>query len=271
MHAHNQATRYAIAPLLASLLLALSACGGGGGGGEAPAAGGPSASALGASAPAASATGVSQTTDTSTSSGTPSASNPTAAPEPATVDTVSTSVSFQLPPNVRNLTVQEPSSARVLTGNALDNHIVGSPFVYEEIYGLDGDDILDGGGRHGAMLDGGNGNDRLIVSFGELRGGAGADTFVAAGRGAHTSPDTPIAIVDFNAAEGDRIEIVSTQAHSSADLFARGMLRFDAATSTLTLDFDPATTGRTSVDQVFILQGVRSFDPSWVTFTVPAR
>jgi len=107
-------------------------------------------------------------------------------------DVILTSVSYQLPVNVENLRALEPSSARVLTGNALANHIVGSPFVHEEIHGLDGDDILDGGGRHGGFLDGGNGNDRLLVSFGELRGGAGADTFVAAGPGAQTSPETPI-------------------------------------------------------------------------------
>lgn len=280
MQSKTKATRYGVAPLLASLLMALSACGGGGGG-EASAAS-PSAKAMGASTTAPSATGTSQSTDASTPPNTnpqPAATTPPPAtdtsgtntaspPQPAITETVSTSVSYQLPPNVRNLMVQEPSSARVLTGNALDNHIVGSPFVYEEIYGLDGDDVLDGGGRHGGMLDGGNGNDRLIVSFGELRGGPGADTFVAAGRGAHTSPETPITIVDFNAAEGDRIEIVSTQAWSSADLFARGILRFDAATSTLTLDFDPATTGPGSVDQVIVLRGVRQFDPAWVSFTV---
>lgn len=283
MQSKTKATRYGVAPLLASLLMALSACGGGGGG-QASAAS-PSATALGASTAAPSATGASPSTDASTPTNTnaqPATTTTTTAspatdtqgantastPQPAITDTVSTSVSYQLPPNVRNLTVQEPSSATVLTGNALDNHIVGSPFVYEEIYGLDGDDVLDGGGRHGGMLDGGNGNDRLIVSFGELRGGPGADTFVAAGRGAHTSPDTPITIVDFNAAEGDRIEIVSTQAWSAADLFARGILRFDAATSTLTLDFDPATTGPGSVDQVIVLRGVRQFDPAWVSFTV---
>lgn len=187
------------------------------------------------------------------------------------IDTILTSVSYQLPANVENMIALEPSSGAVLTGNALPNHIVGNPFVHEEIHGLDGDDILDGGGRHGGFLDGGNGNDRLLVSFGELKGGPGADTFVAAGRGAQTSPETPIAVMDFNAAEGDRIEIFSAQAHSSADLFARGILRFDAATSTLVLDFDPTTTAPTSVDQVIILSGVREFDPSWVSFTVPPR
>ena len=279
------------APLLISLLLALAGCGGGGGGAAAPG-GGPSGTSLDASAGATGGTG--QTAGSGTSGGgTPTAPSDGGSGggtgsgregddtyvvtqedqqiverEGEGTDLVITSVSYQLPPNVENMRTSEPSSAIVLTGNDGPNHIVGSPFMFEDIYGMDGDDILDGGGRHGAFIDGGAGNDRLIVSFGELRGGPGADTFVAAGRGAGTSPETPITVQDFNASEGDRLEIVGSQPHSPADLFARGILRFDAASSTLILDFDPSTTAPSSVDQVFILNGVRTFDPTWVTFTV---
>lgn len=301
MHASRFAPRRAVAPLLIGLLLALFGCGGGGGGGGGPSTfTGPPGATLDASGGTGSTppagggstgTGDGPATGDGGASGDGNASGPPDSPsgregddtyvvtrgdeqiverEGEGNDTVLTSVSFQLPANVENMRTTEPSSAAVLTGNDLPNHIVGSPFMEEDIYGLDSDDILDGGGRHGGFQDGGAGNDRLLTSFGELMGGPGADTFVAAGRGAHTSPETPIIVRDFNGAAGDRIEIYSSQAHSSAELFARGALRFDAATSTLTLDFDPSTTAPSSVDQVFILNGVTEFDPGWVTFTVPA-
>lgn len=275
----SRRSRQALSPLLISILLAVSACGGGGGGATNPGGADSSATSLGATpggtaeAPAAAA-GPGQAGALPSGREGDDTYHVTRGDEEIVerpgegIDEVITSVSFQLPPNVENMRTSEPSSAAVLTGNDLPNHIVGSPFLEEDIYGLDGDDVLDGGGRHGGFQDGGAGNDRLIASFGELMGGPGADTFVAAGRGAHTSPETPIVVRDFNAAEGDRIEITSTQAWSSADLFARGVLRFDGATGTLTLDFDPSTTARTSVDQVFILNGVRSFDPAWVSFPV---
>ncbi|MEJ7930645.1 calcium-binding protein [Ramlibacter sp. AN1015] len=183
-------------------------------------------------------------------------------------DHVHTTVSFTLPEHVENLSAHpEAPGPFVLTGNELANHIVGSPFSYDTIYGLGGDDVLEGGGRHGAMLDGGEGRDRLIVSFGELRGGPGADTFVAAGRGAHTSPEVPVTVLDFNAAEGDRIEIPHVQTTAtSAELFVTGKLRFDPVTSTLVLDLQPTVGG---VDQVMVLEGVKEFNPAWVTVGTP--
>ncbi len=141
----------------------------------------------------------------------------------------------------------------------------GAPFSYERILGLDGNDTLNGGGRHGAYLDGGQGDDVLIQSFVECLGGPGADTFVAGGRGGHTSPDASIRVLDFNGSEGDRLYVRHFQALDSADLFARGCLRFDPATGNLVLDFDPSTASPTSVDQVFVLVGVTAFDPSWVS------
>ena len=185
-------------------------------------------------------------------------------------DLVLTTVSFDLPDAVENLSVADTgSSGLVLNGNALPNHIIGGSFSYDEIYGHGGDDILDGGGRHGGYLDGGEGNDRLLVSFGDLRGGSGADTFVAAGRGAHTSPEVPITVLDFNGTEGDRIEILHGETLSSAALFASGQLRFEPDTQRLVFDLDPSTTAPTSVDQVFILSGVLAFDPAWVSVRTP--
>lgn len=183
------------------------------------------------------------------------------------IDTVLSDVSFELPAHVENLRMPGPGTSDItLRGNDLDNQIVGAPFSYELIYGMGGDDILDGGGRHGGFLYGGDGNDRLLVSFGELQGDAGADSFVAAGRGAHTAPDVPIVIHDFNPQEGDRIEVAHVaQHHDAAALFSSGALRFDPATGTLVLDLDPSTPG-TSVDQVFVLRGFAGpFDPAWIT------
>lgn len=184
------------------------------------------------------------------------------------IDTVETWVPFTLPDHVENLRAvfTNLEGGATLTGNSLDNYIVGAPFTYDRIFGLEGDDILDGGGRHGGYLSGGPGNDRLIVSFGELLGGPGADIFVAGGRGAHTAPDVPIHILDFTPAEGDRIEIAHVHSDLTvAGLFEHGYLRFDPAQNTLTLYADPTTPQ--SVQQVFVLAGVTSFEPAWVTLT----
>ena len=184
------------------------------------------------------------------------------------IDTVETFVPFTLPDHVENLRAASASleGGNTLIGNSLDNHIVGAPFDYEQIFGLEGNDILDGGGRHGGYLDGGPGDDRLIVSFGELLGGPGADAFVAGGRGAHTSPDVAIHVLDFTPGDGDRIEIAHVRSDLTAEeLFAQGYLRFDSAQNTLTLYQDPAIPQ--SVLQVFILTGVTSFDPAWVSLT----
>lgn len=182
-------------------------------------------------------------------------------------DTVHTSIGFTLPDHVENLTAYYLFliDGQPLVGNALDNHITASPFGHDTVYGLDGNDTLDGGARAGAYLDGGNGDDVLIQPFGESRGGAGADLFVAGGRGAMTAPDAPIAVLDFNAAEGDRLHIEHATLLDAADLFESGQLRFDAAQNQLVLDFDPSTTGPLSVDQVFDLPEVTVFDLQWIT------
>ncbi|MEJ7929474.1 hypothetical protein WG922_05750 [Ramlibacter sp. AN1015] len=184
------------------------------------------------------------------------------------IDTVETWVPFTLPDHVENLRAvySHLEGGDTLIGNSLDNHIVGAPFTYDRIFGLEGNDILDGGGRHGGYLSGGPGNDRLIVSFGELLGGPGADTFVAGGRGAHTSPDAAIDILDFTPGDGDRIEIDAMDPGlSAADLFAQGYLQFDPSRNMLVLYAGPAGEGPQNVEQVFILRGITSFDPAWLT------
>lgn len=183
------------------------------------------------------------------------------------IDTVRTSVGFTLPAQVENLVAYYISllDEQPLVGNALDNYILGSPLGEDIIFGLGGNDTLDGGTRIGGLLDGGNGDDVLIQPFGASRGGTGADLFVAGGRGAMTFPDAEITVLDFNAAEGDRLHIVNALSFDPVALFESGQLRFDAATSDLILDFDPASTGELSVDQIFALPGVEQFDPAWLT------
>ena len=181
------------------------------------------------------------------------------------VDSIATEISLTLPENVENLRSFGPGQADlVLTGNALDNIMTGAPFYSVTFLGMDGNDTLYATGRAGGIADGGSGNDVLLASVGQLTGGPGADTFVAAGRGAMSNPETPIVVTDFNAAESDKLVIYAPQAYSTQDLLASGALQFSAATSKLVLDLDPATGGET-VDQVLILMGLQSFDPVWLS------
>jgi Ca2+-binding RTX toxin-like protein len=182
------------------------------------------------------------------------------------IDSVYTTIGFTLPNHVENLFTYASFQFddKPLVGNALDNMITGSPFSYETIRGLDGNDTLNGGSRIGAFLDGGNGNDVLLQPFGQSFGGAGGDLFVANGLGGHTSPDAPMVALDFVAAEGDRIHIVNQTNYNSAELFQNGQLRFDAATSELTLNFQAAQVPE-AIDQIVVLTGVSQFDSSWVS------
>lgn len=183
------------------------------------------------------------------------------------VDTVYTSIGFTLPDHVENLVAYyiDLIDRQPLVGNALDNFISGSSSGYDTLLGLGGNDTLDGGTRVGGFLDGGQGDDMLILSEGQAVGGDGADLFVARGRGAMTAPNASIQVSDFDGAEGDRIHIVHATALDAADLFESGQLRFEPESQRLVLDFDPASTGEFSVDQVFVLQGVDLVDPAWVT------
>lgn len=183
------------------------------------------------------------------------------------LDTVHTTVGYTLPDHVENMQVNYFAlmDDQPLVGNALDNQITGASFSYETIRGLDGNDTLDGGGRYGAFLDGGNGDDVLINSVGAAVGGAGADLFVAGGRGAMTSPDFPITVLDFNGAEGDRLQIAHTGPMDAVELYESGQLRFNENTGQLALFVDSTVTHPFAVIQVFNLPEVEQFDPSWLT------
>jgi Ca2+-binding RTX toxin-like protein len=185
------------------------------------------------------------------------------------VDEVRTIVGYTLPPNVENMSVNFSNlvgGPHALVGNSLNNRITGPAFGNPVILGLDGDDILDSGGRHGAPLDGGSGNDTLINNIGESRGGPGADTFAVRPRGAHTSPDQPMTVLDFNPDEGDRIDGGFLAGGDPAALFASGHLIFDAANRRLIYTRDPALfqTWPSAVEQIILLPGVSSFNPDWI-------
>jgi len=185
------------------------------------------------------------------------------------VDEVRTSVGYTLPPNVENMRVSSSNlmgGGNALVGNSLNNRITGAAFTKADIYGMDGDDILDAGGRYGAYLDGGMGNDTLINNTGESRGGPGADTFVVRPRGAMTDPDVPLTVLDFNPDEGDRIDGSFLAGGDPAALFASGNLQFDAVNQRLIYTLDPArfATQPFAVEQIILLPGVTSFNPAWI-------
>jgi hypothetical protein len=183
------------------------------------------------------------------------------------VDEVRTSVGYTLPSNVENMSVSSSNllgGSNALTGNALNNRITGAPFTKADIFGLDGDDILDGGGRYGAYLDGGAGNDTLINNVGESRGGPGADTFVVSPRRAMTAPDVPLTVLDFNPDEGDRIDGSFLAGGDPAALFASGNLFFDSANQRLVFTRNPGQAQPTAVEQIILLPGVTLFDPAWI-------
>ena len=158
------------------------------------------------------------------------------------VDEVRTSVGYTLPSNVENMSVSSSNllgGGNALVGNSLNNRITGAPFTKADIFGLDGDDILDAGGRYGAYLDGGMGNDTLINNIGESRGGPGADLFVVSPRRAMTAPDAPLTVLDFTPDEGDRIDGSFLAGGDPAALFASGHLRFDAVNQRLIYTHEP--------------------------------
>lgn len=104
-------------------------------------------------------------------------------------DTVKSSVSFALSPDVENLYLTGTGNTDG-TGNGLHNAINGTSgnnvltggLGNDSLFGWDGNDSLTGGDDHD-RLSGGNGNDTLIGGSGNdiVGGGAGADDFVFSG------------------------------------------------------------------------------------------
>ena len=159
------------------------------------------------------------------------------------IDTVKASVSFVLSANVENL-ILTGTEAINGTGNLLANVLTGNS----------GNNILDGGAG-GDRLDGGAGDDVLIGGAGNdtLYGGSGADRFVvtkASIGGATVETDT---IKDFNAAEGDIIDLSGVDANSliKGDQAFTLVSAFSKAAGQMTLAYTEAsdtTTLRLDVD-----------------------
>lgn len=130
-------------------------------------------------------------------------------------DTVLARLSYTLPDQVENLTLTG-TAATSGTGNALANVIRGNR----------SSNMLSGGGGDD-QLAGGEGSDRLIGGAARdlLTGGAGADTFqFGNGDFAGVTTATADRIVDFNRAQGDRIDLSGVDANtingSANDAFA---------------------------------------------------
>ncbi|MGD1932835.1 MAG: calcium-binding protein [Leptolyngbyaceae cyanobacterium] len=137
--------------------------------------------------------------------------------------------------------------------NDLDNEASGFDDSDDVINGLGGADRLKGLSGDD-LLRGGDGDDWLIGGEGndELQGNAGADTFVFQSQ--NQGLDT---LTDFNAAEGDQIQLVATGFDAdldlgilSADYFAVGAaadtndrFTFDASTGILAFDADGSGAG----------------------------
>ncbi len=125
--------------------------------------------------------------------------------------------------------------------------------------GLDGDDLLDGGVGNDLLIGGGGRN--------RFRGGAGADVFAI---GSEALADGLQTILDFNAADGDRLQLSAAFAESVGDLFFiptqqdwQQVVAFQttAEGGLLQIRFgDPAT-----LDGVIALNGVSSFDTTWLS------
>ncbi|MGQ9368604.1 calcium-binding protein [Azospirillum sp. ST 5-10] len=107
-------------------------------------------------------------------------------------------------------------------GGSGDDDIYGQ-IASDSLVGGDGADEIFGG-QGGDTISGGEGNDWLTGNRDDdlLYGGAGADTFVFRET---MGTDT---IADFNAAEGDKIELLGSQTYVLTESEGNAMLRFDS-------------------------------------------
>lgn len=121
-----------------------------------------------------------------------------------TIEITGGSATLSMPDHVENLTGGVWAKLNI-SGNALDNRIVAGNDK-DVLNGAAGNDYLDGG-LGDDVLNGGDGNDILLASGGsdQLVGGAGMDTFSLLFYG--TTEAQQIRILDFSAAQGDRISL----------------------------------------------------------------
>jgi len=115
------------------------------------------------------------------------------------VQVAMSSGTYELRANVENATVTHATGGVGLTGNELDNHLIGNGGANtlkgnagdDHLEGMAGNDVLEGGDGNDTLdggagvdkLTGGAGNDRLITGGGNdtVDGGEGTDTLVLAG------------------------------------------------------------------------------------------
>ena len=131
-------------------------------------------------------------------------------------DSAVSSVSFTLAAGLDDLTLTGTGDLNA-TGNADNNVIIGN-YGANLLRGGLGDDQL--WGKLGAdTLRGEAGNDRIVGGAGRdiMTGGTGSDSFVFAGGDfAGTSATTCDLIMDFNHAEGDKIDLSAVDANTAS-------------------------------------------------------
>ena len=113
----------------------------------------------------------------------------------------------------------ESSTAKTILGGSADSTLSGGA----------GNDYISGGAGNDILI-GGDGDDILMGGTGDdtLTGGTGADQFVW--KAGHTGNDV---ITDFNAAQGDRIDLSDLLQGEETSTDLTNYLRVDTATSTL--------------------------------------
>ena len=139
----------------------------------------------------------------------------------------------------RNTVVYGSDAGLTLWGNSL-REIGHGGAAADSFFGGAGDDLLYGGGGTDLLVGGGNrdrsyggaGNDVLVAGSGrhQLYGGSGADTFLL---DANTVSTTTI--YDFNAADGDVVNLQDSTFSSFADMVNAGRVVQVGAAVTITL------------------------------------